>query len=304
MASSIATSRELSHPGTAESDHAQAWRQFLESYSPSILRLIRRANVCRGDEVMDVYLRVCERLERDECARLFAFDPGRGTIVAWLAVVVRRVTVDWVRSRAGRRRHFASITRLGTLERCAFELKYWQDLPPDDYAASLTALVGRPVLADEADAALERVERALDQRHRTDLCAALTRAQPAVSLDRREGEASLPVPDRRPDPEERMLTAEISGQLGRLLTRLPGEDRQILQLKYAHGCSHREMSTTLGVDVNDDRVRRAVARLRALIGRRGFSYAEVSVPGVRFLMTVPFRPRSGSDALAHMGDLG
>jgi RNA polymerase sigma factor (sigma-70 family) len=303
MASSIATSAALPRSGTAESDHAQAWRQFLESYSPSILRLIRRADVCRRDEVMDVYLRVCERLERDEGARLSAFDPGRGTIVAWLAVVVRRVTVDWVRSRVGRRRHFASITRLGMLERCAFELKYWQDPPPGDYAASLTALVGRPVLANEADAALERVERALDQRHRIDLCAALTRAQPAVSIDRCGDEGSLPVADHRPDPEKRMLTAEIAGEMGRLLARLPDEDRQILQLKYAHGCSHREMSATLGVEVSDDRVRRAVARLRALIGRRGFSYAEVSVPGVRFLMTVPFRPRSGSDALAHMGDL-
>jgi RNA polymerase sigma factor (sigma-70 family) len=301
MASAIATSAAIHRPGTTESDQTHAWRLFLESHSPAILRLIRRAGVGRRDEVMDVYVRVCERLRQDECARLSAFDPRRGTIAAWLSVVVRRVAIDWVRSRAGRRRHFASIRRLGPLERSVFELKYWQDPPPDDYAASLTALVGRPVHAREADAALERVERALIQRHRTDLCAALTRAQRAVSIDRSDGEASIPVPDPRPDPEERALAAEVAGELGRLMALLPDEDRQILQLKFAHGCSHREMSTALEVDVTDDRVRRAVARLRALIGRRRLSYAEASLPGLRFLTTIPLRPWPGTTAVTSGG---
>ena len=296
MARATATSATI--PSCTEAgDVTHAWRLFLESHSPAILRQIRRGGVHRDDEVMDVYVRVCERLRRDECARLAAFDPARGTMLAWLAVVVRRVTIDWVRSRAGRRRHFAPIKRLGALERSAFELKYWQNSPPDDYAASLTALVGRPVHAHEADAALERVERALDQRHRAELCAALTRGRPAVSIDRLEGEASIPVADHRPDPEERVLAAEMAGELARLLARLPDEDRQILQLKFAHGCSHREMSTALGVDVSDDRVRRAVARLRALIARRRLSCADASIPGVRFLMTVRFPQRSCYDAL-------
>ena len=270
----------------------RAWRQFLESYSPAILRHIRRGGVCRGDEVMDVYLRVCERLQRNECARLAAFDPERGTIVAWLAVVVRHATIDWVRSRTGRRRHFASIRRLGALERYAFELKYWQEQPPDDYAASLTALAGRPVHAHEAEAALERVERALTLRHRADLCAALTRPRAAVSIDHSEGDTAFHVPDSQPDPEKWLLMAESAGEMSRLLAMLSAEDRRILHLKFAHDCSHREMSTALGMEVSDERVRRAVTRLRALVGRRPGSRVDVtSNPGGRFLATVPFRER-------------
>jgi RNA polymerase sigma factor (sigma-70 family) len=287
--------------GTTESDRTHAWRLFLDSQSPAILRQIRRVGVCRGDEVMDVYLRVCERLREDGCARLSAFDPGRGSIAAWLAVVVRRVTIDWVRTRAGRRRHFASIGRLGKLERRAFELKYWHDPPPADYAASLSALLGRPVHAHEADAALERVERALDQRHRAELCAALTRTTPAVSIDRLEGDASIPMPDQQPDPEARVLRAEVAAELSRLMARLPDDDRQMLQLKFAHGCSHREISSALGVDVSDDRVRRAAARLRALVEHRRLRYADVSIPGIHFLTTIPLRPWPGRGRVAPGG---
>jgi RNA polymerase sigma factor (sigma-70 family) len=284
-----------------KSGHSLAWPLFLESHSRAMLRQIRRTGVCRGDEIMDVYIRVCERLREDGCARLARFDSSRGAIAAWLAVVVRRVAIDWVRTRAGRRRHFTAIARLGALERHAFELKYWQDPPPDDYAASLSSILGRPVHADEADAALARVERALDQRQRTELCAALARTKPAVSIDRLEGDPSIPMPDQQPDPEARLLRAEVAAELSRLMTQLPDDDRQILQLKFAHGCSHREIASALGVDVSDDRVRRAAARLRALVEHRRLRYADVSIPGIHFLTTIPLRPWPGKGRVAPGG---
>src|SRR5439155_4713598 len=98
----------------------------MRAYTPELVAMIERSGVRQEDEAMDVYLRVCEHLAADGCARLRRYDPARGTLASWLNVVVQRVVVDWVRSKKGRRRLFASVKALSAFDREVFELHYWR----------------------------------------------------------------------------------------------------------------------------------------------------------------------------------
>src|SRR5437588_8764884 len=95
-------------------DPAAGWNAFIDEHTPLLLALIEQAGMTRRDEAMELYLKVCERLSADDCARLRRRDPAVGSLQAWLATVTRHVLVDWVRSKRGRRRLFRSVKALST----------------------------------------------------------------------------------------------------------------------------------------------------------------------------------------------
>src|SRR5512134_692580 len=111
-------------------DAEAGWRAFVDQYTPRLLQLIEQCGVRDRDEAMDLYVHVCERLAADDCARLRKHDPGKGALAAWLATVVRRMLVDWVRSRQGRKRLFGSIRELAAVDQQVFELFYWRRHSP------------------------------------------------------------------------------------------------------------------------------------------------------------------------------
>src|SRR5262245_20559630 len=189
-------------------DPRRGWPLFIKRYTPILFRLIRRGGLSRYDDVMDVYVQVCERLAESDCARLARFRPGRGSLVAWLAVVIRRVSVDRLRTRAGRRRHFQSIKRLDAFDRELFELRYWHRCDDAEAHGNLETRLGRAVTPHEMEQAIARVERALTVRHRAELLMASSRSDPAIPLDDVDRARSLPVVDPRLDPERRLLAIE------------------------------------------------------------------------------------------------
>lgn len=72
--------------------------------------------------------------------------------------------------------------------------------------------------------------------------------------------------DPTPGPEEHALNAEIAGRLGRLLTRLNPEQREILVLRVAVGLPARQVAEVVGKKAETVRMAqsRALARLRTL----------------------------------------
>ena len=79
-----------------------AWASFVASYTPFLLHAIRSV-VSDGDETMDAYAWVLERLREDESRRLRGFvSGGQGRFTTWLVVVARRMSVDWLRHCQGR----------------------------------------------------------------------------------------------------------------------------------------------------------------------------------------------------------
>lgn len=101
----------------------RAWDGFLERYRALVFATIRRI-VEDHDEVMDAFTHVCERIREDGFRRLKAYsatEDTRARFGTWLVVVVRNLTIDWIRARRGRRRAPEAVDALPALQRSIFE---------------------------------------------------------------------------------------------------------------------------------------------------------------------------------------
>ncbi len=80
----------------------RAWADFVRLYSALLLK-VARAREREYDAAMDAYTHILEQLRNDGCRRLraYAVDPG-STFSTWLAVVSRRLCIDFGRQRYGR----------------------------------------------------------------------------------------------------------------------------------------------------------------------------------------------------------
>lgn len=246
-------------------DTAEGWRAFIDSFTPLLLTLIQRAGINNRDEVMDIYVRVCETLADNDCARLRKHDPAKGALGAWLAVVVRHAVVDWVRSRAGRRRLFGVIRRLSRSDQRVFELYYWDDRTPAEIVEILRMTDGEGATLLDVLAALDRIESVLTERHRADLLSMAARGRAMLSLEH-EMETGADVADEQPGPDRQAAAREATAQFERALAALPPEDAAIVRLKYVQGLSHRDIGRALHLErLTDDRVGDIVTRLRRLL---------------------------------------
>lgn len=105
-----------------------AWRRFVETHSRLLLHAARSIDR-NHDAAMDAYAYVLEQLQRDDFRRLrvYAADE-RGKFSTWLFLVARRLCLDHVRQRYGRRQsedaqsHEAHETRRRLLDHVAEEI--------------------------------------------------------------------------------------------------------------------------------------------------------------------------------------
>lgn len=83
-----------------------SWDLFHNRYRRLILATIRRL-IPDHDDVMDLFSSVCQVLVADDFARLRRYaeqSSSRDSAATWLVVVVRNLTIDFLRQRDGRRR--------------------------------------------------------------------------------------------------------------------------------------------------------------------------------------------------------
>jgi DNA-directed RNA polymerase specialized sigma24 family protein len=247
-------------------DPEAGWRAFVDQYTPRLLQLIEMCGVRDRDDVMDLYVHVCERLAADDCARLRKHDPGKGSLGAWLNTVVRRMLVDWVRSNVGRKRLFGSIRALSAIDQQVFELYYWRRQPPSAIADLVAGAGGRGIGLAAVFASLERVERALTERQRVDLMTMTARASAALPLVDEDGEPLADVMSETPDPEAALLTATRDRSLTDALQALAAEDRVIISMRYLDGLTLPEIRRALHLDsLSADRVSAIMAALRQVL---------------------------------------
>jgi RNA polymerase sigma factor (sigma-70 family) len=245
-------------------DPARGWRRFIDTHTPFLLAQIERADVVDRDEAMEIYTRVCERLSDGNCAALRRRDPGAGSLRGWLAVVVRRAAVDYVRSQLGRRRMFGAVKELDRFHQRLFELYYWERRSLAEATEVLRVELKQDVSLETVLDSLETVDRALSERHRSELLSLVARARPA-SLDDPDGVSAVDEPiATTPDPESAMRARELEGRLNRALATLPPEDAAIVTLKYVEGLTRTQIQRLLRLpDLTEHRVRAIVATLRA-----------------------------------------
>jgi RNA polymerase sigma factor (sigma-70 family) len=266
-------------------DPDRGWRAFIDQYTPRMLALIERGGIRDQDEAMEVYTLVCERLAEDDCARIRKFDPSKGVIGAWLAVLVRNTMVDWVRARAGRRRLFKSVQALPPLEQKVFELFYWENKMPAEIVGALEGHLGSPTLAAVFDA-FERVQAALTDRQRAELVAMTARAATPASLDAPtdEEEQTIDAPDPQTDLESSAHVRQVDAVMERALAALPPQDALVVRLKFVEGLTLRQIRAAIGVPaLSEQDVHEMLGRLKARLAVSGVTAADASAPGLAFL---------------------
>jgi DNA-directed RNA polymerase specialized sigma24 family protein len=244
VAGSDADREDAELPGLLRENRSAAWRVFIDRHTPTLVALLERAGLRNRDEAMEVYTLVCEHLAADGCARLKRWDPSRGALRSWLAVVVQRIIVDWVRSRAGRRRMFAVVKQLEPNDRRVFELFYWEGRQASEMAEILTVERGFEVRLIDVLASLDRLHEALDERHYGDLLSMAARSATPASIEA-EYEAGRIDPADPRSLEEDLAGRERSEMVERALRSLPAQDAAIVRLHYFEGLSLADVRRAL-----------------------------------------------------------
>jgi DNA-directed RNA polymerase specialized sigma24 family protein len=257
------------------SDPARGWRVFIDQYTPLILGLIRRGCVVDRDEMMEVYVLVCEQLSARGFERLKSQGAGRGSLGGWLAVVIRNTIVDWVRSRRGRRRLFHAVEDLPAFDQRVFELYYWDERSPSEIAELLARETeGRPSVAAVFDA-LGRLHGTLSDRHRADLLALAARGRAPIPID--QTDAPDRIPDPGADPETAARIDQLNATLESALARLPAEDAAIVRLKYVEGLSNSDVERALGIiGLTPKRLQQIRETLRASLEEFGVGHEDTA----------------------------
>lgn len=244
-------------------DAEAGWRAFVDQYSPKLLQLIEQCGVRDRDDVMDLYVHVCERLAADDCARLRKHDPGKGSMGSWLNVVVRRMLVDWVRSVDGRKRLFGSIRMLSTIDQQVFEQYYWRRQTPSQMADAIPGESGRGIGLPAVFESLGRIEGALTTRQRAELMTMTARISATVPLDDDEGATVIALASEQPDPEAALLAAARDRSLAEAMRTLPVEDRVIVSMRFIDGLTLPEIRRALHLpSLSGERVTAIVEALR------------------------------------------
>lgn len=105
----------------ASGDSEAAWDEFLAVQRKLIFATIGRL-VRDGEERMDAFAFVCERLREADFRRLRRFEPrGPARFSTWLVTVIRNLVVDWYRQTRGRRRLDVALDALSDVHRRIFE---------------------------------------------------------------------------------------------------------------------------------------------------------------------------------------
>lgn len=80
----------------------RAWAEFVQLHSTLLLKVVR-ATAGEYDAAMDAYAYILETLRKEDYRRLRAYGvEARSTFSTWLAVVSRRLCIDFARQRYGR----------------------------------------------------------------------------------------------------------------------------------------------------------------------------------------------------------
>ncbi len=243
----------------------QAWTEFLETYSPIILRTVQ-AFEREPDSRTDCFLFVCQRLSESQFRRLRRYQPGgRARFTTWLQVVVRNLCLDWHRQEYGRQRVFESVARLDPLDQEVFREVYTRGLSREDCFFRLR-LARASLTWEEVDRSLERIQQQLTPRQQWLLSARRPKLESLQGEPDGEQEVSQrQVVDPRPDPETLAAMKEQEDALERALGRLSAPERLLLRLRFDQGLTLLEIARLAELkdpQTTDRRIREILEKLR------------------------------------------
>ena len=223
----------------------EAFAQFLEIYSPAIMRVARQYAYDRA-RLNDCYLFISEKLSANDFHRLVSYRPeGSASFRSWLNVVIANLCIDWRRHRRGRPRLFKSIKRLSKLDRKVFKHRFQQRLSMD--ACMETLLASFPDLNElQLAGSVARINTTLTSGQMRFLNAQHAKT---VSLDKyRNTRNAIEPVEPSPDPEKSAILSQDQDKLKLALASLSPHERLLIKLRYQQDLSLKEVArlTRLG----------------------------------------------------------
>ncbi len=235
-----------------------AWDLFVERYRRLMLATIHRL-VPVADDVVEVFATVCQELVADDCARLRRYSvqsERRASVATWLVIVVRNLTIDWLRRRDGRHR----VTVPGGLtprQRAIYGALCVEGHSPVEAYELLRGDGGPPP-------AFHQFLREVRTLHRV---------APCPDAGRFGNRTGVPVGEPAAPPDTAGVeTAEAARRIAAALGSQPADVRLAVQLFVVDGLPAAEVARAVGwagPKTVYNRVYRALAALRILLEAQG-----------------------------------
>jgi len=232
--------------GLASRNPSAAWNEFLQRYSPIILRIVRR---CENDpgRIGDCFQQVCEALSDNGFRRLLSYhQDGPATFRTWLMAVTANLCVDWRRRKRGRFRPIRAVAQLPELEQLVYRYIYVRGMPRIECLRLLQAThssLTEPQLSDIN----ARLFALLTPQQRWQLGTRMATRPPSDESTLAFEDGALQLEEPGPGPEELAESTQERGQLDVALAQLPPRERLLLRLRYEQDLTLAEVARLTGL---------------------------------------------------------
>ena len=251
------------------------WETFLESYS-STIDAVLRPFTRTYDERMDLFLEVCGKLRENDMRRVRKFQSRADSACrfeTYLAVVVRNLAVDHLRSRWGRYRDFANVAVRDEADRLIVGYRFRDGHSLDTVRELISRKHGLTLDPAELDARIVRLEKTISASQRWRLFSRWASRQAAVPIEPLGATAEsrareLPLASQEAGPDGVLGASDAGKAFVRAVSLLPGRQQLALVLRFRDGNDVATAARTIGVSpVLVERLTRdALASVRQALG--------------------------------------
>ncbi|MEM7305544.1 MAG: sigma-70 family RNA polymerase sigma factor [Planctomycetota bacterium] len=258
-----------------ERDPDLAWSQLLDSCLGTIERAVRRV-VQDDEESRTVVAEVLDRIHTDWPSLIERYQAGRdeerGSFRPWLAVVVRRLAIDVLRSLHGRPTPPRAVQRMSPVQQRLFQLLYRERRRLEEAYDVLVAEDTFSGTYAELAVEVRGLEDGLPASARVAAATPRRPARAAGGAGEDDGAPPEPV-DRGSQPPSELLARRAAHEgLAGILAELSQNERLLLRAYYIEGATARDVARLVGATSERsvyDRVQALVGRLRAALERAG-----------------------------------
>lgn len=257
------------------SGSSDSWSGFVHRYSGLIFSVIRRYLYNEDeDEQRNVYVRILEDLYT---RRLADYD-GRSSLATWIVTIARSRSLDFLRSRYGRRSAPRWLDEVTAREKEIYTLHYIEGLGVREIVSRLTS-DGVSLTDSEVADCLHALGSRMTRQLRTRLAYDLHARNGGSPLDALSDELHRAgaVATESNNPEYRLFVNEQQRMLDRLRTyveQLESEERDVVRLCFDEGLTARETAERLGL----------------VSARRTYTILARAIHHLRAAFDVPFHP--------------
>jgi len=262
------------------------WRAFVEGHSGTLLAVLRRY-LPDDDLRMDAYLFLLEGL-RAEGFRSFRTYVARSRareipFEAWLKIVARNLTLDFLRHHKGRRTEPKVVEAMDPASRLLFRSLYWDRMTHAEALETLRARIDPAMRVSDVAARADAIEAALaaaghplarGESRRNRRFYSFDDPDARTALERDATAAAAGAGLSPPEPADVAVERrERTRWLLQAIRDLSSEDRLLLRLRYEEGLTAAAIAPVVGAP-SAKAVYKRLDRLIDTLRARGWAWFE------------------------------